>query len=676
MASSALKKSVLEFEQKKRQCLEFIKAVEIAETALAKELPQADNPQTQRLNLDSIRAAYDRISEAALRILIAGQFKTGKSTLVNAMLGQAVLPAYSTPCTAVITEIEYAPKAGAELHFKQHLDREHLSANIAPAVAAHIRESADPVPPLRLELATQAELEQYLAIDEYEEDQAQGVSGNPVEVCKLYWPLDFCRGDAVIIDSPGLNENGARDKTTMDYVPKADMILHVLNAQQIYGLPDQQFIKSLAIMGEFPLLFVVNRFDLLNSDKERERVRNYALKKLLPHTVYGEDGIFFTSAERALQGRAENDAAQLGNSGVPDFEQKVAEIFNGERLKIKLGHIHSVLRELDYIVRDFLPRLSSALNEDAVSLEEQYQTQTTILKKLDGRIQRIMDSCEAEISLFQERLQNELQALFMRFRDAVLVDIVENTDISGFNVSDNHEKAEATGLLIARIDDAMKDAIARWQKEEGEPLYRATLARIQKQIEQELEDFNMLMQILDDSWAIDGVAPRYEKIELSVDGNGIFVVGGLAAGGGIAGMAALALLPARFLGEFAGPVGWLVVALTTALGAALAYWSKDVARKNLKENFIKESRKLMAEKSDEWACDISIKIANSMGENILLLIQELKKRVEDAKRPLLIAIELLQKNQGDVERQRKSLEDFAVQFAQLKQKGAEIASGI
>ena len=57
--------------------------------------------------LDELRA---RLCERRLRVLVAGEAKRGKSSLVNALLGQAVLPAGVTPLTAVATTVRYGPR--------------------------------------------------------------------------------------------------------------------------------------------------------------------------------------------------------------------------------------------------------------------------------------------------------------------------------------------------------------------------------------------------------------------------------------------------------------------------------------------------------------------------------------------------------------------------------------
>ena len=62
------------------------------------------------------------------------------------MLGQEVLPADVMPCTAVITEIEYAENPRAVLHFKQN--KQARTTGLNPDIAAHLEKYANSeIPP-------------------------------------------------------------------------------------------------------------------------------------------------------------------------------------------------------------------------------------------------------------------------------------------------------------------------------------------------------------------------------------------------------------------------------------------------------------------------------------------------------------------------------------------------
>jgi len=78
---------------------------------------------------EQIAALRDRLDGARLRVLVAGEAKRGKSTLINALLGRPVLPAGVTPLTAVATTVRYGDDPRAEVRFGDgHEEKQPLSA--------------------------------------------------------------------------------------------------------------------------------------------------------------------------------------------------------------------------------------------------------------------------------------------------------------------------------------------------------------------------------------------------------------------------------------------------------------------------------------------------------------------------------------------------------------------
>ena len=74
---------------------------------------------------DQVTAIGDRLRSARLRVLVAGEAKRGKSTLVNAFLGQLVLPVGVTPVTAVATTVRYGDSPLAEVRFADGREERH-----------------------------------------------------------------------------------------------------------------------------------------------------------------------------------------------------------------------------------------------------------------------------------------------------------------------------------------------------------------------------------------------------------------------------------------------------------------------------------------------------------------------------------------------------------------------
>ena len=78
---------------------------------------------------EQLMAVRDRIAAQRLRVLVAGEAKRGKSTLVNALLDRAVLPAGVTPLTAVPTAVRYGDDPRTEVTFADgHEERHSLAA--------------------------------------------------------------------------------------------------------------------------------------------------------------------------------------------------------------------------------------------------------------------------------------------------------------------------------------------------------------------------------------------------------------------------------------------------------------------------------------------------------------------------------------------------------------------
>jgi GTP-binding protein EngB required for normal cell division len=99
-----------------------------ADSALASALDRLAALGTDQ-DRAQIAALRDRLDAARLRVLVAGEAKRGKSTLINALLGRAVLPAGVTPLTAVTTTVRYGDDSHAEVRFADgHEEKQPLTA--------------------------------------------------------------------------------------------------------------------------------------------------------------------------------------------------------------------------------------------------------------------------------------------------------------------------------------------------------------------------------------------------------------------------------------------------------------------------------------------------------------------------------------------------------------------
>jgi hypothetical protein len=136
---------------------------------------------------DSLRGLSEKLHSDTFKVLIVGSLKNGKSTFINSLLGDEILPAYSTPCTAVINEVKYGTDKKALLHFRNPLP-EQISKTVPQKVRALISGARQgKVPPLDIPYD---EIEDYAVIP-MGDDPSEMLMESPYERIELFWPLDL-----------------------------------------------------------------------------------------------------------------------------------------------------------------------------------------------------------------------------------------------------------------------------------------------------------------------------------------------------------------------------------------------------------------------------------------------------------------------------------------------------
>ena len=105
-------------EQFKRSCGNLLGIVN-SQTAISKKADLGDKSALSALN-----DAGRQLNDDNLRVLVMGRFSSGKSTFLNALMGQMLLPAKPIPTTAIIGEIVYSEHPEAVLYPKRAIQAE------------------------------------------------------------------------------------------------------------------------------------------------------------------------------------------------------------------------------------------------------------------------------------------------------------------------------------------------------------------------------------------------------------------------------------------------------------------------------------------------------------------------------------------------------------------------
>ncbi len=222
-----------------------------------------------------------RLVDPDVRVLIVGEFKQGKSQLVNALVNAPVCPVDDDIATAVPTVVKYAETTAAAL--VREGESEHSTERTAvPAtqLAQHVSEAGNP--------------------------------GNKalISYAEVGLPRKLLSGGLVLVDTPGVGGLGsAHGAATMSALPSADAVLLVSDAAQEYTAPELEFLD--AAMKLCPnVACVLTKTDLYPHWRRIEELDRGHLRKAGVHAE-----IFPVSSVLRLHAAKEQDAELMDESG-------------------------------------------------------------------------------------------------------------------------------------------------------------------------------------------------------------------------------------------------------------------------------------------------------------------------------------------------------------------------
>ncbi len=449
-----------------------------------------------QLDMTSWADTCDRLSERLaserFKVIVLGEFKRGKSTFINSLLGREVLPAFATPCTAIINELRWSDEPTAVLHFRNP-PVERLPAGLAEEAVRHIEaHRGGEIPPLQVPVD---QLERYVVIPDPTRDQSASIAETPYDRAELGWPLDLLRNSVEIIDSPGLNEHGSRTKVTMDYLGRIDAVIfvlsvHALASQTELGVIDRELRGS----GHEYLFFVCNRFDELKRASDRDRITQYAYEHLAPRTSLGREGVFFVSALDAVIGREENDPALIERSRIPVVERALADFLVEHRGRIKLLQpSYQLIQGLKTALFETIPNRRRMLETSLGELEERVREARPQLEEAERRKRRTLESLERSRVRLRDAVRdaaaNHLRSVADEVPEwALSTDIDSRISVFRFWAVEEQIRGVAEEV-IAKVNPQIEQRTLRWQEDRLRPMIADHLADFQSDAAEAMKDF-------------------------------------------------------------------------------------------------------------------------------------------------------------------------------------------
>jgi tRNA U34 5-carboxymethylaminomethyl modifying GTPase MnmE/TrmE len=307
----------------------------------------------------------EKIQNNVFNLVVLGQFKRGKTSLINALLGAEILPTAVVPLTSIATILKYGESMNIKVYFN-----DGSVIEIEPdGLLQYVTEKGNPKN-----------------------------EKNVQEVIVTY-PSPYLRDGVRLIDTPGVGSIYQHNTDiAYQYLPKSDAALFLLSVDQPVSKAELDFLKDVREYSD-KIFFLQNKADYVDSEDLKESIS--FSKKVIEECMDYEVKIFPLSAKLALDGKLNGKSELLGKSFLPEFENILNTFLMEEKGKILLLSVsNSILRVLSQALFELgleMKSLTIPVEELKVKIEMFEKKKKEVMREkqdfdilLDGEVDRLV----------------------------------------------------------------------------------------------------------------------------------------------------------------------------------------------------------------------------------------------------------------------------------------------
>ncbi|OPY39142.1 MAG: GTPase Era [Methanoregula sp. PtaU1.Bin051] len=289
---------------------------------------------------ERLRQLEDRLIQGRFHLAVLGQVKRGKSTLLNALLGEEILPSSVIPLTAIPTFI----RSGEERHLIVRFNdsrpdaffSEEPAGSLNTRLMAFVTESANP----------------------------RNTKG--VREVEITHPAAILR-EVVLIDTPGIGSTFRHNtESTLNFLPQCDAALFLISADPPITEGELEFLRTIrSRIGT--IFFLLNKVDYLTPSEQETAVTFYRDVLVKSAGLDPAVKIFPVSARNGLKAKTDRDPALWQQSGLADVSDHLITFLAQEKGRVLQDAIRK--KALD-VLRDVQLQLNLSIRSCELPLED------------------------------------------------------------------------------------------------------------------------------------------------------------------------------------------------------------------------------------------------------------------------------------------------------------------
>ena len=375
---------------------------------------------------DSLEGIANKLAANRFHLAVLGQFKRGKTTLINSLLGADVLPVAVVPLTSIITLLSYGQMPEVWVHFLSGESKQIL-----------IEELAD-----------------------YVTEPGNPANKRAVKHVAVRYPSAYLRDGVILADTPGVGSTYQHNtEVTHAFLAHVDAAIVLVSVDPPLTQVEAEFLRR-ARDEVHRFFFVLNKIDQMTEEEMRESLA-FTAARIEEQLSMPQIQVFPLSARRALEAKKGGDKAGLKASGLPAFERELQKFLMTDKGLVLLASALADTLRVAGALRFALELERKALT---VPLQELERKQATLAREFERIEQERRDMnvlLKNEVLQLLARVEADLKRHVERSTPAVLKRLDE------FHAQ--HSGASRTGIGPLLDDFMMRQVEAvfnEWRKTE------------------------------------------------------------------------------------------------------------------------------------------------------------------------------------------------------------------
>jgi len=392
----------------------------------------------EMLTIDAIRGCpceelREKVQTNTFNLVVVGQFKRGKTSLINALLGVDILPVAVVPLTSIVTIMTYGDALRIRVYFND-------------GRVTEIRPESLP---------------------EYVTEKGNPKNIKDVKEVVITYPSSYLKDGVRLIDTPGVGSIYQHNTdVAYQYLPKSDAALFLLSVDQPMSKAELDFLKDVKEYSN-RIFFLLNKADYLTEKDLNESIE--FSKNVIKEAMGIDVKIFPVSARLALEGKKACSEELLMKSMLPQFSEVLNRFLMEEKGKILILSVANNLLRL-------LSQARFELELELRSLTAPLEELMTKIKAFEDKKREVMlEKNDFEILLEGETkklLRNILDEDLERFKKELVTQVSGNLE-NFFNENKSLSLKDLHRALEQQVIKEVKEAFNAWRVIEDERLAKA-----------------------------------------------------------------------------------------------------------------------------------------------------------------------------------------------------------